>query len=370
MLARTGRALVVPCLAVVLALLVSGAVVAALGLDPLAALAALVDFGPNPQAQANQLRTLVNGTVPLFLSGLAVSVAFRMNLFNIGVEGQYRIASVVAAGVGAAIVLPAPLHTIVIVAVAMLAGGAYAAIPAILKVTRGVNEVITTIMLNAIAIGIAGLLVRDVFSDPAEPGNPQTRVLPESARIPGFGDFLLDLGIQPPTRPYTGFIFLAVVVGVAVAFLVNRTRFGFELRAAGANLSAAAFSGIPAKSMIVRAMVLSGALAGLVGLPELLSDDYRYGFGFTAGLGFSGIAVALLGRNSVVGITFAALLFSFISRAGPSLEGQGIPASVATIVQGTIVLSVVIVNEVARRRLLAREEQRARAPRDAQEVAA
>ena len=359
---RLGAALAPPAVAVLIALALTALLLTVLGVDAGTALRALVDFGGSAQGQANQLRTLLSGAVPLFLAGVAVSVAFRMNLFNIGVEGQYRVATVCAAYVGGELALPMPLHVLVVVLVAMLAGAAYAAVPAVLKVTRGVNEVITTIMLNSIAVGLAAYLVAGPFRDSTagEGGNPTTRPLGESARLPGFQDSFLLLGLQPPTRPVTGFLVVAVVVGVVVALLVSRTRFGFELRASGANPTAAVASGIPAKAMVLRAMLLSGALAGLVGLPELLSEDYSYGTSFTSGLGFTGIAVALLGRNSVPGIAVAALLFSFLDRAGPSLETQGIPPSVSTIIQGTVVLTVVVVNEVAARLLARREDRRVR----------
>ncbi|GAB2686121.1 ABC transporter permease [Thalassiella azotivora] len=355
---RKALQLLVPVTAVLVALLVSGVVLAVLGVDPIQALVALFDFGPTSQAQANQMRAMLNGTTALFLAGVAVSIGFRANLFNIGVEGQYRVATVVAAGVGAMLALPQVLHLLVIVLVAMLVGAAYAAVPAVLKVTRGVNEVITTIMLNSIAVALAAYLVRGPFLDPTTDGS--TKVLPESARFPGFQDLFLTLGLQPPTRPVTGMIVVAVVVGVAVSLMLSRTRFGFELRASGANPSAAASSGIPSKRMVMQAMLLSGALAGLIGLPELLSEDMRYGVSFTAGLGFTGIAVALLGRNNPAGIALAALLFAFLDRAGPSLEGVDIPPSVATIVQGTIVMTVVIVNEVVGRALSRAEERWAR----------
>ncbi|GMA88259.1 hypothetical protein GCM10025868_35090 [Angustibacter aerolatus] len=161
---------------------------------------------------------------------------------------------------------------------------------------------------------------------------------------------------------------MALAVGVVVALVVNRTRFGFALRASGRSGSAAEASGIPARRMIIQAMLLSGALAGLVGLPQVLGEDYKFGESFTSGLGFSGIAVALLGRNSPFGIGIAALLFAFLDRAGPSLQRQDIPPSVVVITQGVIVLSVVVVNEVARRLLLRAEDRRvARAVKPAAE---
>jgi len=347
--------------AVLAALVILAIVLTILGVDPVEAVAALFNFGETPRSQSNQLRAWINRTIPLFLAGLAVSVGFRMNLFNIGVEGQYRVAAVFAAWAGAAVTLPRPLHITYIVIVAMLAGAAYAAIPAVLKVTRGVNEVITTIMLNSIAIALAAWLVRGPAVRPALPDNtnPSTEPLADSGRMPGFTWIFDVFGLQPPSRPVNGFLFVAIGIGVVVAVVLRSSRFGFALRASGLNLTAAAASGIPAKRMIVQAMLLSGALAGLIGLPQVLGETYVYGDTFTAGLGFAGIAVALLGRNSPAGIAIAAVLFAFLDRAGPSLQREGIPPSVVVITQGVIVLTVVVVNEVGTRLVKRSEERRA-----------
>ena len=348
---RLRRGLVTGVVPAVVALLVSlvvlAIVLAVLGVDPVKSLKALFDFGPTPRAESNQIRTWINRSVPLFLSGLAVSVGFRMNLFNIGVEGQYTVAAVVAAAAGAMVHLPQALHIAFILLVAMAAGAAYASVPAVLKVKRGVNEVITTIMLNSIAVGLIAYLLRGPLHDPALPKNasPSTRPLPESAWFPGFRSVFETFGLQPPSREVGGFIFVAIVVGVIVSVVMNRTRFGFALRASGRNSTAAAASGIPAGRMTMQAMLLSGALAGLVGMPQVLGEDHAYSINFVAGLGFSGIAVA-------------ALLFAFLDRAGPSLQRVDIPPSVVVITQGVIVLSVVIVNEVARRMLERAEERR------------
>lgn len=358
---RFGLGVLSAVVAVAAALVILAVVLAVLGVDPFKAVAALFDFGETPRAQSNQIRAWINRTIPLFLAGLAVSVGFRMNLFNIGVEGQYRVAALFAAWAGAAVTLPKPLHIGYVVVVAMLTGAAYAAIPAVLKVTRGVNEVITTIMLNSIAIALTAWLLRGpaVRSNLPENTNPSTEPLPDSARVPGFTWIFDMFGLQPPSRPVNGFLWVAIVIGVVVAVLLRSTRFGFSLRASGLNLTAAAASGIPARRMIVQAMLLSGALAGLIGLPQVLGEVYVFGDTFTAGLGFAGIAVALLGRNSPAGIAVAAILFAFLDRAGPSLQREGIPPSVVVITQGVIVLTVVIVNEVGTRMVKRSEERRA-----------
>ncbi|MBK8468810.1 MAG: ABC transporter permease [Candidatus Phosphoribacter sp.] len=365
---RFRRVAVTGFLPAVLALLVAvvllGIVLRILGADPLTSLVALFDFGETPRAQANQMRSWVNGSVPLFLSGLAVSIGFRMGLFNIGVEGQYRIAGLVAAWFAATVALPAFLAIPVTIVVGMATGALYALIPAVLKVSRGVNEVITTIMLNSIVGGLIAYLLRGPFRDPAlgDSASGRTAGVREEAWFPGFDNPFGWLGMDTPSRPLGGFLIVAVLVGVIVAVGLSRTRFGFNLRASGSNPEAAATSGVGASRMIVQAMLISGAIAGLVGLPQVLGDDHGYGAeSFALGFGFSGIAVALLGRNHPLGIGLAAILFAFLNRSGPSLQNVNVPPSVVLIAQGVIVLSVVIVNEVLRRRLLRMEDRKAAA---------
>jgi len=280
--------------------------------------------------------------VPLYISAIAVAIGFKMNLFNIGVEGQYRVAMLATAVIGAAVSLPAPLHVLLCILVAMAAGSLWATIPAILKVQRGINEVISTIMLNYIAIGLTAYLFSDVFAVRI-PGelNPKTKELPRSAWVPNL--------IEDNLHNLTGFIFLAAILGIAFYLIVFKSRFGFQLRASGANPTAARTSGINPKSMIFRTLLISGAVAGMVGLPQILGDKHTYSSDLQLNLGFDGIAVALLGRNSPVGIAIGALIFGFLDSAGRFLDLESIPKEIVTIMQGVIVLTVVIVYELARR---------------------
>lgn len=350
LLSRVGQTLLAPVLAVVIALVISAAVMLAIGVQPVRALEVMVDFGETPSQQITALVVVLNRAVPLFLAGLAVAVAFRMGLFNIGVEGQYRMATVLAAGAGAAVSLPAPLHVLVIIVVAMLVGAVWAGIVAVLKVTRGVSEVISSIMLNFIALGLASFLLTGPLRG-SEPGASiiTTKDIPESGWFPSLNGLFDALGLANPPRQLYGFLLVAVVIGVIVAVVVKRTRFGFDLRATGLSASAASASGVNARRMVLTTMLLSGAIAGLIGLPDLLGSNHTYGTEFTSGLGFLGIAVALLGRNNPLGIAIAALLFAFLDRAQVPLQIAGIPSSVVTIIQGTIVLAVVVANEVSRR---------------------
>ena len=358
---RAGLALFAPVLAIVVALVISGLVIRLIGEDPFEAVRVVFDFGDTPSQQTQAMVVILNRAVPLFLAGLAVSVAFRMGLFNIGVEGQYRLATILAAAVGAAVALPGPLHVLLIIVVAMAVGAIWAGIVAVLKVTRGVSEVISSIMLNFIALGTASFLLTGPLRG-SEPGASiiTTSEIPESGWFPDLNGVFGLLGLAEPRTGLYGFLLIAVVAGVVVSVLIKRTRFGFDLRASGLSPSAATASGVDARGMVVKTMLISGAVAGLIGLPDLLGTNHHYGTEFTSGLGFLGIAVALLGRNTPLGIALGALLFAFLDRAAIPLQFAGIPASVVTIIQGTIVLAVVVANEVARR-ITRRQAERGKA---------
>jgi ABC-type uncharacterized transport system permease subunit len=355
---RIGLALLAPALAITVALVISAIVMALIGENPLDAFRVMTDLGDTPAQQVQSIVVILNRFVPLFLAGLAVSVAFRMGLFNIGVEGQYRLATILAAAVGAAVVLPGPLHLLLVVVVAVAVGALWAGIVGVLKVTRGVSEVISSIMLNFVALGLASYLLTGPLRGSEEGASVVTTTpIAESGWFPDLNGLLTGLGLAEPRSDLYGFLVVAVIVGVLVAVLIKRTRFGFDLRATGMSPSAATASGVDARSMVVKTMLLSGAIAGLVGLPDLLGDTHQFGTEFTAGLGFLGIAVSLLGRNSPLGIAFAALLFAFLDRAALPLQFADIPSSVVTIIQGTIVLAVVIANEIARRLALRSAER-------------
>ena len=350
LLRRVGLALFAPVLAILVALVISALVIALIGENPIGALQVMLDLGDGPAQQTQSIVVIVNRAIPLFLAGLAVSVAFRMGLFNIGVEGQYRLATILAAAVGAAVALPGPLHVLLIIVVAMAVGAIWAGIVAVLKVTRGVSEVISSIMLNFIALGTASfLLTGPLQGSPEGASIITTAEIPESGWFPGLNGLLTGLGLAEPRTEMYGFLLVAVIVGIAISVIIKRTRFGFDLRATGLSPSAATASGVDARGMVIKTMLISGAVAGLIGLPDLLGTSHHYGTEFTTGLGFLGIAVALLGRNTPLGIALGALLFGFLDRAAIPLQFEGIPASVVTIIQGTIVLSVVVANQVARR---------------------
>lgn len=315
---------------------------------------------------ASRLETFVdilNEATPLYISGIAAAIGFRMNLFNIGVEGQYLLAAFFAAAAGGYFAgLPPILHVSLILIVAVFVGAAYAGLAGALKVTRGINEVISTIMLNFIAVGgIIAWLIRE-WADDTGATNSGTTPIDESGQMPSLNG-LLEIFTREISkgRELTGVLLIAIVVGIGYHLFINRTRIGFDFRASGYNPMAARAGGIPPKRMVMYAMLLSGGVAGLVGMSEVLSQRYKYDQSFIQGLGFNGIAIALLGRNNPAGIAIGALLFGFLNASSGILQitGSATP-EIVQIMKGIIVLSAVIAYEAVRRIKL-RDEARSAA---------
>ncbi|MWK36055.1 ABC transporter permease [Actinomadura sp. J1-007] len=316
------------------------------GADPFSSMRSMVDYGTTE----NSLVDIVNRATRYYLSAVAVAIGFRMALLNIGVDGQYRLAAMLSAALGGALTLPAPFGQLLVIVAAMLIGGLWAAIAGVLKVTRGVSEVLSTIMLNAIATGLIAYLLNDKRLAEVRPGsnNVATPQIPGDGRVGDLNGFLSWFGLDLPGRVY-GLLPLAIVVGAVFWVVINHTRFGFDLKVSGLAPSAARASGVSARRMIVVTMVASGAVAGLIGMPELLGASYEYSLNFPAGLGFTGITVALLGRNHPVGIALAALLFAFLDQTSDVLQEVDIPKEIVGVMQGVVVLTVVIVYELVRR---------------------
>lgn len=317
------------------------------GVDPIEMFKVMVSYGFEPRNLVSEL----NQTVAYYMAGVAAAIGFKMLLFNIGIDGQYRMGAFFGGVIGAAVSLPPILHVLLIIVTAMLAGGLWAAIAGYLKVKRGVNEVISNIMLNFIAAAIIAFLLSPSLLGILPEGSQtlQTREIPMSGRMPTIKAFEGEI--------YT-FLFIALAVGIAYWVMLNKTVFGFNLRATGLSFRAARASGVNAPRMIFITTVLSGAIAGLVGIGTLLSETHSYSMAFPAGYAFTGLSLALLGRNHPVGIFFAAFLWSFLERSAPVLEFEGVPPEIVIVMQGTIVLSIVVAYEVVARINL-RQQQRA-----------
>jgi general nucleoside transport system permease protein len=335
-------------IALAFAALVTSVVLLVTHHGPITALREMVSYG----TKADQLAAIVNAATTYYLSAVAVAIGFRMNLFNIGVDGQYQVAALLAAAFGGEVVLPNGLHQIAIIIVAMLAGSIWAGIAGVLKATRGVSEVISTIMLNFIATGLIAYLLKPHRLAQFSGENLTTKPIDGSGQIRG-----LPLIPGAHTKVY-GLVILAIIVGVAFQLLISRTRFGFDLRATGRSASVAEASGVNVKKMVVVAMLLSGAVAGLVNMPVLLGEAYNYSLSTPSGIGFTGIAIALLGRNNPLGIVFTSLLWAFLDTSSNILQINNIPNSIVAITEGVVVLSAVVAFEVVRRYALRRQQRR------------
>ncbi len=347
---RVGLALAAPLLAIVVAVVLTSVILLVAG-DPVVEVWTVLFKAPLPR----QVINIVNEATVLYLSAVAVAIGFRMNLFNIGVDGQYRVASFAAAVFAGQNFLPGWLNIIVSIIVAMATGAVWALIAGWLKVKRGVSEVIATIMLNYIATFLVAYLLSQASVKIEGSNTVQTPDITEGSRVPGIG---LEWLLNTPNKVY-GLVFLAIAVGLAYWFVLNKTRFGYDLRAAGASEPAALASGVPVQRMVVTSMVLSGAVAGLVGMPLLFGQDFHYGSTIQSGLGFAGIAVALLGRNHVVGMGIAAILWGYLNQLSNGLQiNAGVSDRLVLIIQGIIVLSVVVAYELVRRARLRLEQQR------------
>ncbi len=339
-----------PVMALVAAILLTSVVLLASGKNPIEPYHLMLQQIGYSDVQV----LIINQASMYYIAALAVALGFRMNLFNIGVDGQYRLGAVMTAVVGAHVALPAVLQVPLLLLVAVLTGAFWAGIAGVLKVTRGVSEVVATIMLNAIATSLILYLTQTNTWGVQVGNNMTTGIMKKSGWIPG-----IDLGSD--VGEIYGLVFLAAIMGVLYWLVLNRTRFGFDLRATGESESAAAASGVDAKRMTLTAMLISGGVAGLAGLPLLLGDSHTYSLTFPEGLGFTAIGIALLGRNNPGGIALAALLWAFLDKASPALD-YATPVAyqkeIATIMQGLIVFAVVISYEVVRTWGLRRQQKR------------
>ena len=329
---------VLPLVNLALALLVSGIVVALIGLDPAQVITQLVKgaFG----SRAGISYTLYYATTFVF-TGLAVAVALHGGLFNIGGEGQAMIGglgcALVALGLGAH--LPAAVMLPLMVMASMAAGALWAAVPAALQAWRGSHIVITTIMFNFIASALLAYLLVNVLKAPGSM-TVETEAFAASARMPGVHAALAVLGLDWPRTPLNLSVLLAAVAAVAVYLFLWRSRAGYELRAVGFAPDAAHYGGIWPRRQVMLSMLISGALAGLVGINELAGVQHRLLLDYVVGAGFTGIAVSLIGRNHPVGIVLAALLFGALFQGGTELafEIPGFSRDMVTTLQGLIVL--------------------------------
>ena len=276
---------------------------------------------------------------PLIFTGLAVLVAFRCGLLNIGAEGQLYIAAFAVAWVGITFAnLSAWILVPLCFVAAILGGGVWGAIPGALKARYGSHEVINTIMLNFIAIALVSYFTQYHYKTPGDP-ILQTVPIGSGAEIARLGKFIPGL---PERIPLNISFIVALAACALVYFFLWRTKWGYEIRATGNNPSAAEYGGISIRKQIVLAMAVSGALAGLVGINEVMGYRYRFYDGFSANYGFTGIAVALLGRNHPVGVLLSALFFGMLLRGGIFVDAftDNVTKDLVDVLQGIVILFV------------------------------
>ena len=320
------REILSPLIAVIAAFIVGGIIVLIIGDNPLETYRLLIG---NSFGSLRDIGYMLFYATPLIFTGLAVAVAFRCGLLNIGAEGQLYVAAFATAWVGikfgGTIVnvfgeevnyswmsLPAILLVPLAILTAIVAGGIWGFIPGYLKAKFGSHEVINTIMLNFIAIALVSYFTQYYYKQAGDP-IMQTVPIGEAAHIPRISQFIPGM---PDFVPLSVAFLIAILMCVLVYIFLWKTKWGYELRAVGENPTAAEYGGISPQKQIIIAMTISGSLAGMVAIGEVLGNRYRYYHDFSGEVGFLGIAVALLGRNHPLGVFLAAIFFAILYRGG------------------------------------------------------
>ena len=332
---------VVPTVSILLALVAGGVVLLAAGENPLAVYRAMLDgaFGSR-----NGLAETLVKTIPLLLTGLGVGVAFRMQPSNIGAEGQLYLGAIAATGTALYLIPGAPAAALIpAMIVAGLAGGAaWGLIPGALRAFLRVNEIITSLMLNYVAILFAEYLVHGPWKNPEGFGFPGTAQFPDGAWLPRWGT----------TRVHLGLAF-GLVAAAALWVILRRTRWGYEIAVTGENERAARYAGMPLARNVLLVMALSGALAGLAGMSEVAGIGHQLQRNLSPGYGYTAIIVAWLGRLHPGGIALVAFLLAALLVGGDQLQtSMGLPAAVAPMLQGTILFFLLGGETLTRYRLV------------------
>ncbi|HJV03809.1 MAG TPA: ABC transporter permease [Actinomycetota bacterium] len=340
------------------AAIVGGFIIAAFGESPLVIYSTVWQFGT---ARTQDFARVLQIATPLIFSALAVAVAFRAGMFNIGVEGQYIVGMMTASAAAVTLdgILPGYTLLLAVILAGVLGSMLWAFVPAILKVKTGAHEVVTTIMMNGIALSLVAWALLNPLKSP-EGGliDLRTDRFVENARVPTIGE---SLGIEetiPPSVHLSWLFVLALVACLLVWFLLYRTRLGYEIRAVGSSAGSAEAGGVSIGATQLKVFLISGALAGFVGLNHLLVEQGFFGSTYQQFLGFEGIAVAFLGRNSPVGIPLAAILLGMLRRGQDGIAvTTDLPEEILVILEGVLILSVVIAYGIATRILARRRQQ-------------
>jgi general nucleoside transport system permease protein len=331
-------------LALVVALVISGAVIAFVGGDPIRSYLHILGAAFGSVGVLSD--TLVKAT-PLLLTGLACTLAFRMRLWNIGAEGQLLLGAWGASAVVLAPLLPAGTPGIVLIPAMMLAGAAAGAawgfIPGVLRAVLGVNEIITTLMLNYVALFWVQFWV---FGPWSEGGFQQTAPFPPEAFLPRLTDFASAVPALGGLTVHLGFLF-GVGAAVVVWLVLERSRWGYEIRLVGDSPAAARYAGVNIKRLIILVFVASGALAGLAGMSEVSGAVHRLQDRFSPGYGYTAIIIAYLARFDPLKVIIASILFGALILAGREIQPSGIPA----MIQGVILFCLIVADVFVRYRV-------------------
>ena len=330
--------------AVVVALIISGIIIAAVGGDPVRSYLHILNAAFGSVGVLSD--TLVKAT-PLLLTGLACALAFRMRLWNIGAEGQFLLGAWGASAVVLAPLLPPGTPAIIVIPAMMLAGAAAGAvwglIPGVLRARLGVNEIITTLMLNYVALFWIQFWV---FGPWSEGGFQQTRPFPPEALLPRLTDFSSSVPAFAGLTVHLGLVFGIVAAGI-VWVVVERSRWGYEIRLIGDSPKAARYAGIDIKRNIIVVFAISGALAGLAGMSEVSGVVHKLQDRISPGYGFTAIIIAYLARFDPLKVIVAAVLFGALILAGREIQPSGVPA----MIQGIILFSLIVAEVFVRYRV-------------------
>ena len=328
--------IVVPLFAILAALILGALTMLATGVDLPTVARSYGALLEGSVGSLNAISETLTAATPLVLAGLGLALGFRAGLFNIGAEGQVVVGGLVAAIAGFSLSgLPFAILMPLCLIAGALAGAFYAAIAGWLRAATGAHEVITTIMLNLISYRLLDYLLRQPFIQREGRNDPVSKSVPDSAELPRLLDW-----IDPNLRVHAG-IFVALLAVFAVHWLLFRSKIGFEFRASGASPDAARYAGMRASLIIVLAMAVAGSLAGLAGANQVQGVLGRASPGFSAGIGFDGIAVALLGRSHPFGVLLAGLLFGALEAGGRQMQvDAGVSIDLIGIIQALIIVFI------------------------------
>lgn len=328
--------ILVPLLAVVVALIIGGLIMLATGVSGDAIVRSYVALFVGSAGSISAISETLTAATPLTLAGLGIALGFRAGLFNIGAEGQVLVGGMAAVAAGFSFPhLPIYLHVPLALIAGMAGGAVWASIAGWLRAATGAHEVITTIMLNLTAARLVDYLLKTPFIQKVGRADPISKSVVPSAELPHLLDW-----IDPNLRLHAGFLVMLAAV-LFVYWLLYRTTLGFEFRASGLNPDAARYAGMRSGLIIVVVMALAGGLAGLAGANQVLGVLGRASPGFSAGIGFDAIAVALLGRSHPVGVLFAGLLFGALQAGGREMQvDAGVSLDLIGVIQALIIIFI------------------------------